>query len=165
MHLLLTPPLTPSSSIQSTTAEDSIRVHILSHSLHSPFVLVKNIPKFADTDNIKLTFSSLLDSLTEDIIKGIFIRYQQSHRFIVLAFYDSRHAAKIVQLVTGDVAERLFVSIAGGADIDSSDNTPNALICRSIFVAELSEVRSVCILKKYSYLQLAYRKVYVSGRN
>ncbi|KAF9650610.1 hypothetical protein BDM02DRAFT_1341919 [Thelephora ganbajun] len=92
---LITPPLTPSSSFSSshTPSTPSDPYHTLDfHSSPEPttsrLVLVENVPKSATSDILKQSLNQC------GSIKGILVRFQPIHGCVVVAFYDSRDAAR-----------------------------------------------------------------------
>ena len=92
---LITPPLTPSSSFSSShtpsTPSDPYLALDFSSSPEPPIsrlVLLGNVPKSATSDVLKHSLKQC------GSIKGILVRFQPIHGLIVVAFYDSRDAAR-----------------------------------------------------------------------
>ena len=82
---LITPPLTP-----STPSDPYLTLDFQSspEPSNSRLVLLGNVPKSATSDVLK---QSLKQSGS---IKGILVRFQPIHGFVVIAFYDSRDATR-----------------------------------------------------------------------
>jgi hypothetical protein len=174
-HLLLTPPLTPSSSIQTTGSTDTdatstnepeeghdnvepqsrflivnVRPFGGLYDITDRFLSkVNNVPRTADADTVKNAFMSLLSPSLDilpskqthpkdDPIKGIFVRFQATHGVVILAFFDTRQAAKVVKLMTNAVAARLFIAMGGTAE----EGVETALQCRFLSVDGLCKVIS-----------------------
>ncbi|KAK2463211.1 hypothetical protein APHAL10511_004866 [Amanita phalloides] len=150
LHPLLTPPLTPSSSI--VTRSDSVGTRDNdtqatssaeegeSESEAGRFLLVSNVARRVHPDILRtaiiaslrdarigaspeenfysLPVKKLSSSPVEDIVKGIFVRRQESHGIIMLAFYDVRYArfAKSVLSVrtSGVLADCVDKNLSGG---------------------------------------------------
>ena len=92
---LITPPLTPSSSFSSShtpsTPSDpylSIDFHSSPEPATSRLVLLENVPKSATSDVLKQSLKPC------GAIKGILACFQPLHGFVVIAFCDSRDAAR-----------------------------------------------------------------------
>lgn len=92
---MITPPLTPSSSFSSShtpsTPSDpylTLDFHTSPEPSSSRLVLLGNVPKSATSDVLKQSLQQC------GSIKGILVRFQPIHGFVVIAFYDSRDAAR-----------------------------------------------------------------------
>ncbi|PIL34167.1 hypothetical protein GSI_03878 [Ganoderma sinense ZZ0214-1] len=59
-------------------------------------ILVRNVPPTVSANDLRETFSGMGD------IKGILARFQVSHGIVLLAFYDTRHAARAFRHVSTD---------------------------------------------------------------
>ncbi|KAF8633336.1 hypothetical protein AX17_004508 [Amanita inopinata Kibby_2008] len=166
LHSLLTPPLTPSSSIATrsdsvgtrgsdTQATSSVE-EAESEVEASRFLLVSNVARHIHPDILRAAvISSLRDekikslsqgngdvspvpqikkTLPGDIIKGIFVRCQESHGIVMLAFYDVRHA-KLVKALLSVRTAGLLAECVGNS---SSDEDAKAwLSCRFVTADEL----------------------------
>lgn len=58
---------------------------------------VQHVPKHVPTQSLQKAFCGLGD------VKGIFARFQASHGFVVLAFYDNRDATRALKHIEGSV--------------------------------------------------------------
>lgn len=92
---MITPPLTPSSSFSSSHTPSTPSDPYLSFDFHSAqepttsrLVLLANVPKSATSDALKQSLKQC------GPIKGILVRFQPIHGLVVIAFYDSRDAAR-----------------------------------------------------------------------
>lgn len=92
---MITPPLTPSSSFSSSHTPSTPSDPYLSFDFHSApepvtsrLLLLGNVPKSATSDLLKQSLKQC------GPIKGILIRFQLIHGLVVIAFYDSRDAAR-----------------------------------------------------------------------
>ena len=92
---LITPPLTPSSSFSSShtpsTPSDpclTLDFHLSPEPATSRLVLLGNVPKAVTSDVLKQSLKQY------GSIKGTLVRFQPSHGFVVIAFYDARDAAR-----------------------------------------------------------------------
>ncbi|KAK0461185.1 RNA recognition motif 2-domain-containing protein [Desarmillaria tabescens] len=119
---LLTPPLTPSSSIRTADSlDDATTVSQRANPDATRFLLISNISRTVKTETLSHLFSSYLSAetlgrlpgsssenrppanerqsstfknvpITDSPIKGVFVRYVQSQGIVVLAFFDVRYA-------------------------------------------------------------------------
>ena len=92
---LITPPLTPSSSFSSSHTPSTPSDPYLTLDLQSSpepstsrLVLLGNVPKSATSDVLKQSLKQC------GSIKGTLVRFQPVHGLVVIAFYDSRDAAR-----------------------------------------------------------------------
>ena len=92
---LITPPLTPSSSFSSSHTPSTPSDPYLTLDLQSSpepsssrLLLLGNVPKSASSDVLKHSLKQC------GSIKGILVRFQPVHGSVVIAFYDSRDAAR-----------------------------------------------------------------------
>lgn len=92
---MITPPLTPSSSFSSSHTPSTPSDPYLTFDFHSApepdasrLVLLGNVPKSATSDTLKQSLKQC------GPIKGILLRFHPIHGFVVIAFYDSRDAAR-----------------------------------------------------------------------
>ena len=90
---MITPPLTPSSSFSSAHTPSTPSDPFLTFDFHSApepvssrLLLLGNVPKSASSDVLKRSLKQC------GPIKGIFVRFQPIHGFVVVAFHDSRDA-------------------------------------------------------------------------
>lgn len=115
-HVLLTPPLTPSSSFSSqntpTTPPDSLP-YDASESISSRLLLVGNVPQSASSETLKSCFKPC------GSIKGILVRFQSQRGIVVIAFYDSRDANRAQNYVPGITLDGslLTASLLSSADL------------------------------------------------
>lgn len=72
-----------------------------------------------------------------DPIKGVFLRYRESHGLVILAFYDIRHAKAAKTLLSTPSNGALADCVAENQD---ADGCKAWLSCHSISVQELKEV-------------------------
>lgn len=103
-HVMLTPPLTPSSSFSesqntpSTPTDSNSSLHRDYHDVPEPassrLLLVGNVPKSASSDTLKAAFKPC------GAIKGILVRFQSKQGIVVIAFYDSRDANRAKNYVS-----------------------------------------------------------------
>lgn len=103
-YVLLTPPLTPSSSFSSqhtptTPTDQTSSLHRNHYDNSEPgcsrLLLVGNVPKSASSDTLKSCFKPC------GSIKGILVRFQVDRGIVVIAFYDSRDANRAKNYVPG----------------------------------------------------------------
>lgn len=92
---LITPPLTPSSSFSSSHTPSTPSDPYLSLDFHSSpepsasrLVLLADVPKAATSNVLKQSLKQC------GSIKGILVCFQPIHGFVVIAFHDSRDAAR-----------------------------------------------------------------------
>ena len=92
---MITPPLTPSSSFSSSHTPSTPSDPYLTFDFHSApepaisrLVLLGNVPKSATSDVLKQSLKQC------GPVKGILLRFQPIHGFVVVAFYDSRDAVR-----------------------------------------------------------------------
>lgn len=92
---MITPPLTPSSSFSSSHTPSTPSDPYLTFDFHSApepsvsrLVLLGNVPKSATSDALKQSLKQC------GPIKGLLVRFQPIHGFVVVAFYDSRDAVR-----------------------------------------------------------------------
>ena len=92
---LITPPLTPSSSFSSSYTPSTPSDSYLAPDFHSSpepatsrLVLLENVPKSATSDELKQSLKHC------GSIKGILVHFQPIHGFVVVAFCDSKDAAR-----------------------------------------------------------------------
>ena len=92
---LITPPLTPSSSFSSSHTPSTPSDPYLTLDLHSfpepttsRLVLIENVPKSATSEDLKQSLKPC------GAIKGTLVHFQPIHGLVVIAFCDSRDAAR-----------------------------------------------------------------------
>ena len=92
---LITPPLTPSSSFSSSHTPSTPSDPYLTLDLHSSpepatsrLLLLENVPKSASSDVLKQSLEQC------GPVKGILSRFQPIHGLVIIAFCDSRDAAR-----------------------------------------------------------------------
>lgn len=92
---LITPPLTPSSSSPSSHTPSTPSDPYLTLDLQSSpepatsrLVLLQNVPKSASSDDLKQSLKPC------GSVKGILLHFQTIHGLVVIAFCDSRDAAR-----------------------------------------------------------------------
>ncbi|KAF5380411.1 hypothetical protein D9615_004493 [Tricholomella constricta] len=170
-HSLLTPPLTPSSSLRTTTSvdstgitdsnSDSIRdVHSDEAEYQSTrFLLLSNISRQIRHDVLRASIVGSLTSrvdasntsnnlsvpasgvhngpLSEDSIKGVFLRCQQSNGIAMLAFFDVRHAEIAKQIISTPTDGPLSHCV--GDDV-GEDGRRIWITCQFITAEKLAEV-------------------------
>ncbi|KAF8070530.1 hypothetical protein FPV67DRAFT_1025632 [Lyophyllum atratum] len=171
-HSLLTPPLTPSSSLRTTTSVDSAgntgatseaiqETHLNEADYQSTrFLLLSNISRKIRHDILRTSIVGSLTSLrvdasdtsnslsvpasgiqvgplTEDSIKGVFLRRQQSDGMAMLAFFDVRHAEVAKQIISAPTTGPLSHCV--GDDI-REDGTRAWITCQFITAEELVKV-------------------------
>lgn len=97
----------------------------------------------------------------DDIVKGVFVRCQESHGIVMLAFYDIRDAK---------FAKCVLSTRTSGALADCVDNKPSGddthlwLDCRFVTAEELMKVGHIYILPFIgAYILLDYWKFYLFG--
>ncbi|KAK0485878.1 RNA recognition motif 2-domain-containing protein [Armillaria novae-zelandiae] len=135
---LLTPPLTPSSSIRTADSHDDAPPQRANPDA-TRFLLISNIARTVQTDTLSHLFSSFLSAETlgrlpgsssesrgppandrhsstfknvtvsDSPIKGVFVRYVQSKGIVVLAFFDVRYAQAAHSLLAARPADLLDV--------------------------------------------------------
>ncbi|KAF8638043.1 hypothetical protein AX16_010675 [Volvariella volvacea WC 439] len=170
-HPLLTPPLTPSSSIRTTASHDSsasgatrqsdstadtcaVDYADALDSVCSRFLLLGNVSRTIDPDELQAAIAESLMStrpgeshelLTvpnwrnspshtiRDLIKGLYLRSQQTHGIVILAFYDIRQAP-IAKLKLQDTTSTALAKCVA--------NDAQWLSCRFVSSNELVEMRS-----------------------
>ncbi|KAF8893952.1 hypothetical protein BD779DRAFT_1669467 [Infundibulicybe gibba] len=180
-HPLLTPPLTPSSSIRTTASTESAQSREGNHTdeldppvddkldqestrflqawIFSYFPVIGNVSRTVTSETLK---SAVIGSLTakrlnsvhesrmgmlavpgensksasshEESIKGVFVRCQRTYGFVILAFFDVRHARAANSLLSAPFAGPL-------ADCVGSDSPEGRdwFTCRFITAEELVE--------------------------
>ncbi|KAG6903026.1 hypothetical protein C0995_007459 [Termitomyces sp. Mi166 len=166
---LLTPPLTPSSSLKTAPSSDSA-VDASSEftrensggeagSKSTRFLLLGNVSRQVRHDILRASIVEALTSprsaptspknlsipkshansgvLSEDSIKGIFLRCQQSNGIAILAFFDVRHAEVAKMIIETPSTGPL--SLCVGDDFDE-DGTKAWITCQFISAEELIEV-------------------------
>ncbi|GLB37508.1 putative RNA recognition motif 2 [Lyophyllum shimeji] len=171
-HSLLTPPLTPSSSLRTTTSVDSAgNADASSEAVQriygdeadceaTRFLLLSNISRqirhdilrgaivgsltappvdASDASNtLAVPASSVqVGPLSEDAIKGVFLRRQQSDGMAMLAFFDVRHAEIAKQILSVPTTGPLSHCV--GDDL-REDGTRAWIGCRFITAEELVEI-------------------------
>ncbi|CCL99860.1 uncharacterized protein FIBRA_01885 [Fibroporia radiculosa] len=67
----------------------------------SHFLLIQNVPVDTPGAKLKAIFAPMGD------IKGIWVRFQSSHRIVILAFYNVRHAIRAKRQIAGQVLRGL----------------------------------------------------------
>lgn len=92
---MMTPPLTPSSSFSSSHTPSTPSDPYLTFDFHSApepstsrLVLLGNVPKSTTSEVLRQSLKQCGQ------IKGILVRFQPIHSFVIIAFYDSRDAAR-----------------------------------------------------------------------
>ncbi|KAI0645439.1 RNA recognition motif 2-domain-containing protein [Trametes meyenii] len=93
-------------------------------------LVVRRVPPTAPSSALLETFSSMGD------VKGILARFQATHGVIILAFFDTRHAARALKHISGNTFAtlnnaRLEAAFVAPADIEKLTGT------RSEFISEL----------------------------
>jgi hypothetical protein len=85
------------------------------------------------------TIGTQLRSLSDDSIKGVFVRCQKSHGIVMLAFFDSRHAARAKEILSvpsnGPLADCV-------SDERTADGSQPWVFCEFISAEKLAEVGS-----------------------
>lgn len=138
---MITPPLTPSSSFSSSHTPSTPSDPYLTFDFHSApepstsrLVLLGNVPKSATSDVLKQSLKQC------GSIKGILVRFQPIHGLVVIAFYDSRDAARAKAYVPQ-------ISVQG-ATLSARLLSPVILrkvrFCRSAAVHPPSNVQLTC---------------------
>ncbi|EPS96290.1 hypothetical protein FOMPIDRAFT_110170 [Fomitopsis schrenkii] len=67
----------------------------------SRFLLVRNVPASASSSKLRDVFAATGD------VKGIWVRFQETHGIVVLAFYDARHAIRARRQISSQVLRGL----------------------------------------------------------
>jgi hypothetical protein len=89
------------------------------------------------------TIGTQFGPLSNDSIKGVFVRCQKSHGIVMLAFFDPRHAARAKQILSTPTTGPLSDCVN---DELSEDGSKSWLFCEFISAEKLAEVSgtSVC---------------------
>ncbi|RDB25017.1 hypothetical protein Hypma_007836 [Hypsizygus marmoreus] len=169
-HSLLTPPLTPSSSLKTATSVGSTGNTDGSSELKESygdeadylstrFLLLSNVSKTVRADILRASIVGSLTSthvdvpsvsnnlavpsltvqigpLSDDSIKGVFLRCQQTNGIAMLAFFDVRHAEIAKQIISLPSAGPLSSCV--GEDPVKGETTP-WIRCQFITAEELIE--------------------------
>ncbi|KAG5731969.1 Meiosis protein mei2 [Termitomyces sp. T112] len=169
---LLTPPLTPSSSLKTAPSSDSVgQADVSSECNHenfgdeadpksTRFLLLGNVSKQVRHEILRASIVEALTSscagaatspnnlfipkchtndggISEDSIKGIFLRCQQSNGIAMLAFFDVRHAETANTIIATPSTGPLSQCV--GDDL-ADDGTRGWITCQFISAEELAEV-------------------------
>ncbi|KAL0956523.1 hypothetical protein HGRIS_002663 [Hohenbuehelia grisea] len=163
-NILLTPPLTPSSSIRTTTSIDSVA---LSHVSTAPsdvsasesiennatrFLLVGNIARHATPAQIKAAVCTALNAIdssvfaspatvsagnvSREVIKGLCCRLVAEAGVAMLAFFDVRVAARARQMLS--MPNPLFEGCIGKDLLDTPDS--NHFTCDFVSFEEVTKL-------------------------
>ncbi|TFK73993.1 hypothetical protein BDN72DRAFT_789982 [Pluteus cervinus] len=156
-NALLTPPLTPSSSIRTTASHDSTASRpekdapsfggsLLGCSLDpscTRFLLLGNLSRTLDSDVLRSAIVNTLAPISlkshgnNEVIKGFYFRLQKTHGLVILAFFDLRHASSAMVRL-GDSTSEVLQSC-----LDTGTTTPDGdtwLTCRYISADELKDM-------------------------
>ncbi|KAG6849832.1 hypothetical protein H0H93_004641 [Arthromyces matolae] len=157
---LLTPPLTPSSSLKTAASHDSNtdsggeNPGVEADAKSTRFLLLQNLSKRISHDKLRDSLIQALTSprrssaasrengsqyntsLAEDSIKGIFLRGQQSNGFAVLAFFDVRHAEIAQQIISIPATDSLTPCVG---DNIIGDGTRAWIACQFISAKQLEK--------------------------
>ncbi|KAG6842182.1 hypothetical protein C0991_001675 [Blastosporella zonata] len=170
-YSLLTPPLTPSSSLKTAnTSESAANIDISSEYTHEThgdeadcqstrFLILGNVSRQVQHDILRASIVETLTAqrvgapnspqslsvpsctvqgvLTEDSIKGVFLRCQQSNGIAILAFFDVRHAEVAKNIISVPTSGTLSHCV--GDDL-AEDGTRAWITCQFISSEQLSEV-------------------------
>ena len=67
----------------------------------NPCIQVRNVPPSAPSSKLRDVFASTGD------VKGIWVRFQETHGIVILAFYDIRHAMRAKRQISSQVLRGL----------------------------------------------------------
>ncbi|KAG6832636.1 hypothetical protein H0H92_014472 [Tricholoma furcatifolium] len=158
-HSLLTPPLTPSSSLKTATSSDSAidRDHETTQKSQvdetdrksSRFLLLGNVSKPVPHDMLRDSIVNALTSpgvaasenkltpLADDSIKGVFLRCQRTDGIAMLAFFDIRHAEIAKDIISAPTMGPLSLCVG---DELTSEGLKSWITCQFISAEELAKV-------------------------
>ncbi|KAG6845889.1 hypothetical protein H0H87_000695 [Tephrocybe sp. NHM501043] len=164
-HSLLTPPLTPSSSLKTTVSSDSAAnadSGSESHESHGDeadyqstrFLQLNNVSRQVQHDVLRASIVESLTTqlsrippsvppngrkfspLTDDSIKGVYLRSQKSSGTAIMAFFDVRHAEIAKKIISTPTEGPLSHCV--GNDV-AEDGTRAWITCRFITLEELTK--------------------------